>query len=140
MAKIARNLHLRLTSAPQLGYLFIIMKYSIPLFAAAAAALVFAVLTGCETEKLSDTQLSISPSSATVAPGGTVTLTAQGGWDYTWSKPQYGTLSTYNGKKVTYRAPGSAASSTNGTELVDTIEVHSASNKTATATITIKGN
>ncbi len=101
-------------------------------------AAVSLVIVGCETEKLSDTQLSISPSSATVAPGGSVKLTAQGGWDYTWDKPSHGTLSTYNGKSVTYTAPNSGSSSTNGTEYTDTVQVHSASNKTATATITIK--
>ncbi len=106
-------------------------------FGAALAALSIAII-GCETEKLSDTQLSISPASATLAPGGTVVLTAQGGWDYTWDKPSHGTLSTYNGKKVTYTAPSSASASTNETEFTDTIQVHSASNKTATAIITIR--
>ncbi len=104
---------------------------------AAVATAAFVFITGCETEKLSDTQLSISPSSATVAPGKSVALTASGGWDYTWSKPAHGTLSAYNGKKVTYTA--NELSSTNGTELTDIVEVHSASNHTATATITIKG-
>ena len=106
------------------------------LIAFAAVATIFAALVGCETEKLSDTQLSITPSSATVAPGKSVVLTAQGGWDYTWSKPSHGTLSTYNGKKVTYTA--NELSATNETELTDIVEVHSASNHTATATITIK--
>ena len=82
----------------------------LPLSAAAVFA-VLATLVGCESDKLSDSQLSISPSSATVAPGGSVTLTAQGGWDYTWRIASgSGTLSSYNGKQVTYTA--SAASYT----------------------------
>ncbi len=118
------------------------MKKTILLFAAAAATFFFAAMTGCETEKLSDTQLSISPSSATVAPGGSVTFTAQGGWDYSW-KVDLGYLSTYNGKKVTYTAPGS--NSTNATEAtailtVSTGSVSNSPSKSATAIITIKGN
>ena len=79
------------------------MKKSLIAFAAVAAA-AFVALVGCETDKLSDTQLSITPSSATVAPGKSVVLTAQGGWDYTWKVQGSGTLSSYNGKKVTYTA------------------------------------
>ena len=78
------------------------------LFTFVGAAVVAAALlafVGCETEKLSDTQLSITPSSATVAPGKSVVLTASGGWDYTWKIVQgNGSLSAYNGKKVTYTA------------------------------------
>ena len=114
------------------------MKKTILLTATFAVAVIFAALVGCETEKLSDTQLSISPSSATVAPGKSVTFTASGGWDYTWSKPEHGTLSTYNGKQVTYTADMIADTSTNGAVITDKLEVHSASNHTATATITIK--
>ena len=128
-----------LTRQAKSGNLLSPMKKSLLAFAVAAAA-TFIALTGCETEKLSDSQLSITPSSATLAPGDTLVLTAQGGWDYTWDKPTHGTLSTYNGKKVTYTAPnslGSDSSSTN--ELTEIIQVHSASNHTATATITIKG-
>ena len=118
------------------------MKTTLFTFVAAAVAAVFFAVTGCETEKLSDAQLSISPEKTTVAPGKSVVLTAQGGWDYTWDAPQYGTLSTYNGKKVTYYAPEASSvesgSSTNGFELTDKVVVHSASNHTATAIILIK--
>ena len=119
------------------------MKKSIFAFAAIAVA-VFVAVTGCETEKLTDTQLSISPSKATIAPGKDLVLKAQGGWDYTWEilEPKHGTLSTYNGKQVTYTAPSLApaedGTSTNGFEVTDTIQVHSASNKTANAIITVK--
>ena len=135
------------------------MKKSLIAFAAFAAA-AFIALVGCETEKLSDTQLSISPSSATVAPGKSVALTATGGWDYTWRIAQgKGTLSSYNGKKVTYTAsdvsytpPSSSSSTTNSTPkgfvkaeedatavTISTtiIEVRSG-DLTATATITVK--
>ena len=116
---------------------------ALSLFAAGTAALVLA-LVGCETEKLSDTQLSINPAKATLSPGQSVTLTAQGGWDYTWKVSQ-GTLSSYNGKKVTYTAsevsytPGTnttatAASAADATAIV---EVRSG-DLSATATITIK--
>ncbi len=129
------------------------MKNTLFAFAAVAATLLFATMTGCETEKLSDTQLSISPSSATVAPGGSVTLTAQGGWDYVWSKPEHGTLSSYNGKKVTYTAFGNAleqktgavvdgvAQTSNVSSLTEIITVSNTSSNaaSATATITIKG-
>ena len=118
------------------------MKKTILLFAAAAVLLLFAAMTGCETEKLSDTQLSISPSSATVAPGGSVIFTAQGGWDYSW-KVDLGTLSTYNGKKVTYTAPSSISTNEAGeVTTILTVSTGSVSNspaKSATAIITIKG-
>ena len=126
---------------------------ALSLFAAGTAALVLA-LVGCETEKLSDTQLSINPAKATLSPGQSVTLTAQGGWDYTWKVAQgTGTLSSYNGKKVTYTASAasytpSSSSSTNSyksafakaeEESFSTaiIEVRSG-DLSATATITIK--
>ena len=128
-----------LTRQAKSGNLLSPMKKSLLAFVAFAAA-TFIALTGCETEKLSDTQLSISPSSTTLAPGDTVTLTAQGGWDYTWDKPSHGTLSTYNGKKVTYTAPNSSGASTNGTEVTDTVSAQSASHKTAPATVTVKVN
>ena len=122
-------------------YLITIMKKSLLVIVAVAAA-VFVVVTGCETEKLSDAQLTVSPAKTTIEPGNSVVLTAQGGWDYTWDAPQHGTLSTYNGKKVTYYAPEASSvesgSSTNGFELTDKVVVHSASNHTATAIIIIK--
>ncbi len=132
------------------------MKKSLLVFVAAAAA-IFIALTGCETEKLSDTQLSISPSSATLAPGESITLTAQGGWDYVWDQPKHGYLSTLNGKKVTYTASATALAgettttymdghsvTENADVLIETISVHTSSSatnsaKTATAIITIKG-
>ncbi len=125
------------------------MKKSLIAFVAIAVA-VFVAVTGCETEKLSDTQLSITPAKATLAPGQSLVLTAQGGWDYTWEilEPKYGTLSSYNGKKVTYYAPEASSITkesitsnygpTNGFELTESIRVHSASNLMATAIILIR--
>lgn len=116
------------------------MKNTTLLAATVAVAAVFASVVGCETEKLSDTQLSISPARATIAPGDDLVLTAQGGWDYTWEilEPKYGTLSTYNGKKVTYMTPlPSNEELTQGKHETVTIQVHSASNHTATAVITV---
>ncbi len=114
------------------------MKKSLLAFAAIAAA-VFVAVTGCETEKLSDKQLSISPAKATIAPGESLALTAQGGWDYTWSfvGEQYGTLSSYNGKQVTYTAPTTDAYSTLEVNKAVIIQVSSASNLTASAEITV---
>ena len=75
--------------------------------------------------------------------GESVTLTAKGGWDYTWEilEPKHGTLSTYNGKQVTYTAPAAdgTTTTTNALQVTDTIQVHSSSNHTAKAIITIKG-
>ena len=110
---------------------------------AAVATAAFVFITGCETEKLSDTQLSISPSSATVAPGKSVTLTASGGWDYTWKVNGPGSLSTYNGKKVTYTASGvtftpSSSSSTNTSHRIGFAKAEGASTETATATLEVK--
>ncbi len=117
------------------------MKNTTLLAATVAVAAVFASVVGCETEKLSDTQLSISPARATIAPGDNLVLTAQGGWDYTWEiigDSKYGTLSTYNGKKVTYMTPlPSNEELTQGKHETVTIQVHSASNHTASAVITV---
>ena len=114
------------------------MKKSLVAFAAIAGAVLVAV-TGCETEKLTDTQLSISPAKATIAPGESLVLKAQGGWDYTWSfvGDQYGTLSSYNGKQVTYNAPTEDTYTTLGVNKTVIIQVSSASNLTARAEITV---
>ena len=114
------------------------MKKTILFTATFAAAAIFVALVGCETEKLSDTQLAISPAKATIAPGQDLVLKAEGGWDYTWDiDPKYGTLSTYNGKQVTYSAPAKDPNSTSGVHQTVTVQVHSASNHTASAVITI---
>ena len=114
------------------------MKKSLIAFSAIAAAVLVA-LVGCETEKLTDRQLSISPAKATIAPGESLVLKAEGGWDYTWSfvGDQYGTLSSYNGKQVTYMAPTEDSYSTLGVNKTAIIQVSSASNLTARAEITV---
>ena len=114
------------------------MKKSLIAFSAIAAAVLVA-LVGCETEKLTDRQLSISPAKATIAPGESLVLKAEGGWDYTWSfvGDQYGTLSSYNGKQVTYMAPTEDTYSTLEVNKTAIIQVSSASNLTARAEITI---
>ena len=114
------------------------MKKSLVAFIAIAAA-VFVAVTGCETEKLSDRQLSISPAKATSAPGESIVLKAEGGWDYTWSfvGDQYGTLSSYNGKQVTYMAPTEDTYTTLEVNKTAIIQVSSASNLTARAEITV---
>ena len=114
------------------------MKKSLFAFAAIAAAVLVA-LVGCETEKLTDRQLSISPAKATIAPGQSLVLKAEGGWDYTWGfvGDQYGTLSSYNGKQVTYMAPAEDTNTTQGVTRTAVIQVSSASNLTARAEITV---
>ena len=112
------------------------MKKSLFAFVAIAAAVLVA-LVGCETEKLTDTQLSISPAKATIAPGESLVLTAQGGWDYTWElEPETGTLSPRNGKKVTYYAPTLADEATGMHDTVK-VKVNSGSISNAYAVITI---
>ena len=115
------------------------MKKSLLFTAPFAVIALFVALAGCETEKLTDTQLSISPAKATIAPGESLVLKAQGGWDYTWSfvGDQYGTLSSYNGKQVTYNAPTEDTYSTQGVNKTAIIQVSSASNLTARAEITV---
>ena len=114
------------------------MKKSLFAFAAIAAAVLVA-LVGCETEKLTDRQLSISPAKATIAPGESLVLKVEGGWDYTWSfvGDQYGTLSSYNGKQVTYMAPTEDTFTTLEVNKTAIIQVSSASNLTARAEITV---
>ncbi len=114
------------------------MKKSLIAFSAIAVSVLVA-LVGCETEKLTDRQLSISPAKATIAPGESLVLKAEGGWDYTWSfvGDQYGTLSSYNGKQVTYMAPTEDSYSTLGVNKTAIIQVSSASNLTARAEITV---
>ena len=112
------------------------------LFLPAIVFTLFALFIGCETDNNAEADLSITPSKATVALGQTVALTAQGGWDYTWSieQPAHGTLSSYSGKKVTYIAPDAPSVSnvsSNELPLTDKILVSSTSNKTAKAIITI---
>lgn len=112
------------------------------LFLPAAGLALFALLIGCETDNNEETTLSINPPKAKVAYGQTITLTAQGGWDYVWSlqQPAHGTLSSYNGKEVSYTAPDApdpSSVSSNAPALTDKVYVSSASNQTAKAVITI---
>ena len=54
-------------------------------FAAALAAGLCVALTGCETSSPDETVVSISPEEATLtAANPSVTLTASGGWNYSW--------------------------------------------------------
>ena len=68
--------------------------------------------TGCETESVSNNDLTITPSSIGLRNGDTAVFTASGGFDYSWSlqNPSWGTLSALTGPTTTYTdryVPGS---------------------------------
>ena len=75
-------------------------------FAAALAAGLCVALTGCETSSPDETVVSISPEEATLtAANPSVTLTASGGWNYSWGcDDDYGKLNKYSGSSVVYTA------------------------------------
>ena len=111
------------------------MKTIFSFFAAALAAFALFVTSGCETEAISDTQLTISPSTATIKKGQSVTLTAQGGSNYKWGygdSGKLGTLSSLNGDSVTF-----TATSSNGTQII-TVNAFSNANIAASAIINVK--
>jgi hypothetical protein len=58
---------------------------------------------GCETQSATS-KVTIDPSSATVSAGQSITFTASGGYNYTWSLSDHtlGTLSTTTGDSTTY--------------------------------------
>jgi hypothetical protein len=60
--------------------------------------------TGCETESVSNNDLTITPSSVGLRNGDTAVFTASGGFDYTWSlqTPSWGSLSAVTGPTTTY--------------------------------------
>ena len=72
-------------------------------FAACAALVSAALLAGCETESADSSCVTISPDYAKLSAGQTVTLTASGWDNFTWSCNN-GQLSSTRGKSVVYRA------------------------------------
>ncbi len=77
----------------------------IKLAAAIAASASIAAVSGCESAGES-TNISISPSSASIGLNQSIALTASGGWDYRWSLADgsYGRLSSTSGESVVYTA------------------------------------
>jgi hypothetical protein len=103
-----------------------------------ASGIVFAgiagLLTGCESDS-ADEQVTITPGGATIAAGQSVSFTASGGYDYTWSisDPGLGTLNTRIGPTVVYTASSSSTSGSVQTlTVVSTIEGASTSSDTST--------
>jgi hypothetical protein len=62
------------------------------------------LLTSCETESVSNNNLTVTPSSVGLRNGDTAVFTASGGFDYTWSlqTPSWGSLSAVTGPTTTY--------------------------------------
>lgn len=81
--------------------------------------------TGCETESVSSSSISVSPSSATLTSSApSVQLTASGGWNYRWSisNESYGALDKTSGSTVTYTAY-SFGDGTNSLEQMITVSI-----------------
>jgi VCBS repeat-containing protein len=62
------------------------------------------VLSACEADDAGNAEVTVTPASATVAKGGSVTLTASGWYDYKWSlsTPAIGNLSRTVGDTTVY--------------------------------------
>jgi len=71
--------------------------------AASLAAMACLVLAGCEADSVSS-RISVTPSSATIRKGQSLTFHAEGGYDYQWSLSDHslGVLSAATGDSVTY--------------------------------------
>ena len=69
-------------------------------------AAVYIVVTGCETEPVGQSDLSVSPNSVGIRKDQSVEFTASGGYEYSWNlkagKENWGVLSTRTGNKTTY--------------------------------------
>jgi hypothetical protein len=65
---------------------------------------VILLLASCETESVSNNDLTITPSSVGLRNGDTAVFTASGGFDYTWSlqNPTWGSLSAVTGPTTIY--------------------------------------
>ena len=81
-------------------------KGQLAAFAAALAAGLCVALTGCETSSSDEVAVTVSPEEATLtAANPSVTLTASGGWNYSWGCDEdYGKLNKYSGSSVVYTA------------------------------------
>ena len=105
------------------------------LFSLAALVAGIFLYTACETSSTDDPRgISVSPSSASLAPGQSIVLTAEGGWNYNWGvdKESIGYLTTKSGPTVTYVATATGTQ----TISVDTKPIagsSSSTNKTASS-------
>lgn len=101
-------------------------------FAAALAAGLCVAFAGCETTSADEVEVKISPEEATLtAANPSVTLTAAGGWSYTWSisDDEIGKLNKRSGSSVTYTAK------TFGSNTVQTVTVSIGNFTNANATV-----
>ena len=95
------------------------------IFTACSIAFIIAsFLTGCETKSASSS-VSITPDSTTIIIGQSITFTASGGYEYSWSleNNSWGTLSNLKGSSTVYTSrynPG-----TNSTPATQIITVQS---------------
>jgi hypothetical protein len=99
----------------------ITQKMLLGLLSAVVLTPAFLALTGCETRSSSAT-VSVSPSSVTISQGQSITFTARGGYEYTWSlesgRESWGTLSTRNGDTTVYTSRYSPSNSENNVQIV----------------------
>ncbi len=74
-------------------------------FSMAIAIIITGLLTGCEADSATQ-RIEITPSSAVLKYGESVTLTARNGYEYDWSltTPGIGVLSSYRGNQVVYKS------------------------------------
>ena len=72
---------------------------------------------GCETDAASS-PIEITPSSATISQGQSLTFTASGGYEYRWAlgTSGLGVLSTTRGQQTTYTATAASGEGTNFTQ------------------------
>ena len=104
-----------------------------PVMMSCVAAVVSLAIVGCETQPVTET-ISIDPQSATLHYGESVTFTASGGFDYTWSlsNTSLGTLSNTTGPTTTYTSLYNAT--TSGATAVQTITASAGIEDTASST------
>ena len=99
------------------------MKLRTILLPAFALSLVAGFMTACESENTSSgDDLQISPSYKEIRAGSSVTLTASGADNYTWSLEAGGAgggLSNTKGKSVVYTSPSTLTSS--GTQVITVV-------------------
>ena len=101
------------------------MKHSLFWWTAcAAAAAVFAGLTGCETRSADERPL-ITPSAVTIHVGESVEFVASEGYEYAWAlkNENWGTLSTRRGSRVVYTSLYQPP--TNATDITQILTVQS---------------
>lgn len=101
------------------------------------ASLAFAaiLMAGCETESADSADVTISPTYAQLSHGQSVTLTAHGWDNFSWSA-DHGQLSASKGKSVVFTAVGISGSNT--CTVTATALSGSSSNSVASGTATIE--